>query len=40
MELDEPSMPIPAAAPVAHAAPVDEFDGMFDELDEFDFDDL
>jgi hypothetical protein len=40
MELDEPALPIPAAAPVAQAAPVDEFDGMFDDLDEFDFDDL
>ena len=41
MELDEPAMPIPAAAvPVAQAAPADEFDGMFDDLDEFDFDDL
>lgn len=41
-DIDEPMMPIamPAAAPVAMAAPVDEFDGMFDELDEFDFDDL
>ena len=32
-----------AAAPVAAAAPVDEFDGMFDDLDgpdEFDFDGL
>ena len=39
-ELDEPVMPV-AAAPVATAAPVDEFDGMFDDLDgadEFDFD--
>ena len=40
IELDEPAMPMPAAVPVAQAAPVDEFDGMFDELDEFDFDDL
>jgi len=41
-DIDEPMMPVamPAAAPVAMAAPVDEFDGMFDELDEFDFDDL
>ena len=41
-ELDEPDMPV-AAAPVAAAAPVDEFDGMFDDLDgpdEFDFDGL
>ena len=41
-ELDEPVMPV-AAAPVATAAPVDEFDGMFDDLDgpdEFDFDGL
>ena len=35
-DIDEPMMPVamPAAAPVAMAAPVDEFDGMFDELDE------
>ena len=38
-DIDEPMMPV-AAAPVAQAAPVDEFDGMFDDLDEFDFDDL
>lgn len=41
-DIDEPMMPVAAAfaAPVAQAAPVDEFDGMFDDLDEFDFDDL
>ena len=40
MELDEPAMPAPVAAPVVQAAPADEFDGMFDDLDDFDFDDL
>lgn len=44
MELDEPAVPTavaaPVAAPVAQAAPVDEFDGMFDDLDDFDFDGL
>jgi len=41
-ELDEPPMPV-AAAPVAAVAPADEFDAMFDDLDdpdEFDFDGL
>ena len=40
MELDEPAMPAAVAAPVVQAAPADEFDGMFDDLDDFDFDDL